>query len=109
MAKEYAKAFYDSKQWRHCRKSFIAYRIAVDGGLCELCHDRLGYIVHHKRMLTPDNINDPNTTLSFRNLQYVCKECHDNIEGHGINNKGGERIEFDCNGDPIPPHKKCDI
>jgi hypothetical protein len=35
-----------------------------------------GYIVHHKVLLTPSNINDPNTTLNHDKLEHVCVECH---------------------------------
>lgn len=46
MAKEWAKPFYNSKQWKQCRKSYIAHRISIDGGMCEHCHRELGYIDH---------------------------------------------------------------
>ncbi len=48
MAKDWAKAFYKSAAWQKCRDSYIAKRIAADGGLCEECQEELGYIVHHK-------------------------------------------------------------
>ena len=57
MAKKYAQAFYHSKKWKDCRRSYIHNRIMIDGGMCEKCHERLGYIVHHKVRITPDNIN----------------------------------------------------
>ena len=81
--KEFAKGFYNSAAWRKCRRAYIDSRIMVDGGMCEICGERVGYIVHHKELLTPTNITDPNITLSFDNLQYVCKPCHDEEEGHG--------------------------
>ena len=80
MAREYAQSFYKGKQWKQCRKSYIAYRQSVDGGLCELCKDKLGYIVHHKEWITPQNINNPEITLNHGNLQYVCLDCHNRIE-----------------------------
>lgn len=76
MAKEFAKKFYNSKQWKECRKSFIDYRITVDGGMCEHCKIKLGYIVDHKEELTPDNINNPDVTLNHNNFQYLCLDCH---------------------------------
>lgn len=55
------------------------------GGLCERCLAKgivkAGEIVHHKKPITPNNICDPNITLSFNNLQLVCRECH--AEAHG--------------------------
>ncbi|MBR4451566.1 MAG: HNH endonuclease [Clostridia bacterium] len=79
MAREFAKDFYNSKKWEDCRKAFIAERIATDGGLCQVCHDKTGYIIHHRQKLTPENINDPMITLSFDNLEYVCHDCHNAI------------------------------
>lgn len=76
MAREFAKSFYNSKEWKKCRKAYIAYRQSIDGGLCESCKETVGYIVHHKEELTPANINDPDVTLSFSNLKYDCHICH---------------------------------
>ena len=59
MAKDFAKGFYNSKEWQHCRDAYIEHV----HGLCERCH-RPGWIVHHKCYLTPDNIEDPDVTLS---------------------------------------------
>jgi len=50
------------------------------GGLCERCLARglyvPGIIVHHKQPVTPDNIGDPAITLSYANLQLLCRDCH---------------------------------
>ena len=79
--KDFAKGFYKSQAWKRC---CVAYRKAV-GGLCEECasHGILtpGEIVHHKKPLTPYNINDPTITLDWSNLQLVCRECH--AKAHG--------------------------
>ena len=87
MAKEFAKKFYKSKEWKKCREGYKAERIKVDGGMCEHCKKELGYIVHHIEELTPFNINDPNITLNFDNLEYVCKVCHDNEHDFGRGKK----------------------
>nr|DAI75605.1 MAG TPA: HNH endonuclease bacteriophage, HNH Endonuclease, DNA.52A [Caudoviricetes sp.] len=84
MAKAFAIGFYKSKKWQDCRQSFIAERMLVDGGLCQLCKERHGYIVHHKIMIDESNVNNPDVTLNHENLMYVCKKCHDNLPGHGI-------------------------
>lgn len=109
MAKDYAKAFYNSKEWKNARQSYISYRISVDGGLCEKCHKRLGYIVHHKINLNPMNIYDPNISLNRDNLMYECKSCHDREENHYIGN--GEIVSavcaFDSNGNPFSL-RECD-
>ena len=74
--KEYARAFYKSKQWEKCRAGYIKYV----GGLCERCLKNGAYvpgvIVHHKCYLSPENIQDPSVTLNFDNLELLCLECH---------------------------------
>ena len=100
--KDFAKVVYKRKQWKKARDAYIKHRQAIDGGMCEICHERPGYIVHHKVELTAQNVNDPSVCYGFFNLQYVCHECHNNI--HGVFAKGiGEDLLFDENGDPIPP------
>lgn len=74
--REFAREFYASKAWKDCRRSYRKYR----HGLCERCMSKgiykAGEIVHHKVHLTPDNINDPNITLSYDNLMLLCRDCH---------------------------------
>ena len=101
MAKEFAKAFYNSGKWKRCKDSYIDERIALDGGVCEECHKNIGYIVHHKVTLTESNINDPDISLNHRLLEYVCKDCHDRFEGHGVGKKIKPLFDFDENGQPI--------
>lgn len=88
MAKEFSKAFYNSKAWLDCRGGYIN---SVHG-LCETCLEKEitkpGYIVHHKELLTPNNINDPNVTLNWDKLKYECKNCHDKNDGHGVGKAG---------------------
>ena len=67
----FAKAFYESPAWRSTR----AYIIKRDAGLCVRC-GALGAIVHHKRPLTPDNIDDPLVSLNEENLETLCRACH---------------------------------
>lgn len=103
MARPFAKGFYSSRAWQSCRDSYIAERMMIDGGMCEVCHKELGYIVHHKVPITENNINDPMVTLSHDNLSYECRACHDEHEGHGLNKKVGLLCCFDDNGEPYPP------
>ena len=91
MAQKWAKHFYRSNKWMKCRNSYIQERIREDGGLCEECHKKPGHIVHHKVMLTQGNIADAGISLDHGNLKYVCKDCHDRFEGHGLN-KGEEPL-----------------
>ena len=74
--KEFAKKFYHSAKWQKARAEYIAYRRAYDGGLCERCGQELGYIVHHKKRITPENINNADITLNMSNFEYLCKACH---------------------------------
>lgn len=73
---EETKGFYKTTAWKRCRAAYIK----SVGGLCERClKDGLivpGYIVHHKCYLTPENITNPNVTLNWDNLEYLCLDCH---------------------------------
>ena len=99
MARAFAHAFYTSPAWRFCRAAYLAERRAVDGGMCERCHDQLGYIVHHREWLTPENINDPDVALNHRNLEYVCLTCHNKIE----QGEDAARYQFGPDGQVLPP------
>lgn len=97
MAREFAVGFYHSKQWKETRDAYLAHA----SFLCERCLARgryqRGEIVHHKRHLTPDNINDPSVTLSFDNLELLCRECH--AEAHSdLYERRPKRYSFDEHG-----------
>lgn len=68
--------FYHSSEWRECRKKYL---VTVNG-LCERCLKKGLYtpadIVHHKIYLSPENYLDSEFSLSFKNLEAVCYECH---------------------------------
>lgn len=101
MAREFAKAFYNSKLWKKARAAYIAQRKAIDGGMCESCHQQPGYIVHHKVELTPENINDPDIALNLENFKYDCHVCH-NKENTALDKiEGLVYYEFDAAGQPI--------
>lgn len=102
MAKEFSKWFYNSSQWRKTRKAFIKYRQSIDGGLCEMCKEKMGYIVDHKIELTPYNINNPDISLSFNNFQYLCHNCHNKKT---FRKWGEQKYEFDDNGMVVPKLK----
>lgn len=92
MAKEWAKAFYNSKSWKATRDSVLD----TANYICSICKDRPAEIVHHIIWLTPTNINNVNITLSKSNLVAVCRECHSLIhegtdcctEGLKFNDRG---------------------
>ena len=100
---EFAKQFYKSKAWRHCRDE---YAKSV-GHLCEKCLKKgmivPGIIVHHKEHITPGNINNPNVTLNWDNLELVCRDCH--AEEHPEIYKSKKRYAVTKNGDIIIKNK----
>lgn len=72
----WAYKFYASSKWRRCRNDYLASK----GSLCERCLANGRIIpadeVHHKIRLTSQNINDPNVSLNWSNLEALCEECH---------------------------------
>lgn len=92
--RDFAKEFYQSKAWRETR----AYVFKRDFGLCVRC-GKPGEIVHHKRYLTPDNIDDPSVSLNEDNLETLCRECH------ALEHEGelptDRALTFDENGDLV--------
>lgn len=70
------KEFYRSMSWIRIRQVFVAQRIAIDGGICQVCGERLGKIVHHTTWLDDVNCNDPQIALNPNNLRYECQICH---------------------------------
>ena len=80
--REFAERFYKSKKWQATEK---AYKKSV-GCLCERCLSRgqitVGEIVHHKKHLTPQNIDDASISLSWDNLQLLCRSCHGEVHKH---------------------------
>ncbi|TCT23381.1 HNH endonuclease [Melghiribacillus thermohalophilus] len=89
-----AEKFYKSKAWRQCRD---AYYVAKHG-LCERCSSP-GKIVHHRIYLTPENINDPDISLNWNNLELLCQDCH-NKEHHGTE-PVADGLRFDESGNLV--------
>lgn len=71
MAKDFAKAFYKSKQWQDVRQ----YVLLRDFNLCVRCGNAAEE-VHHIIRLTPKNIRDPLVALNPDNLESLCHDCH---------------------------------
>ena len=70
------KQFYKTQAWRRARQAYIDHRLAVDGGVCEVCGDEPGKVVHHRVWLDDVNCNDPEISLNPANLRYECQACH---------------------------------
>lgn len=63
--------FYKSKAWKKCRNAYMQEQHYI----CERCHE-VAEICHHKEYITVDNIDDPKITLSWNNLEALCRDCH---------------------------------
>lgn len=99
MSKKYAYGFYKSRAWIKCRDGYMKSKYYI----CEKC-GKTAVIVHHKRFITPMNINDPTITLNWDNLQAVCIECHNKIH-FGNQQTTTKETKFDENGNLIKsPH-----
>lgn len=88
--KAWAKEFYEGQAWRQTRAAYLLSQHYI----CERCGD-IAKVVHHRTYLTPQNINSPELTLSWNNLEALCQECH-NKEHH--RNERQQRYEFDETG-----------
>lgn len=95
MAKEWARKFYQSKNWISAR-NYIMHKYHY---MCQCCKEKPADIVHHIIWLNPNNINDPIITLSEDNLIPVCRECHAIIH-EGVNATVGN-LAFDSSGQLI--------
>lgn len=97
----WARSFYLSKAWKQARDR---KRIEAHG-LCEKCGNT-GEIVHHKKHLTPRNINQPEVALGIDNLELLCRECH--ARAHGWIAPTADGLRFDEAGNLItsPPISK---
>ena len=82
--REFAESLYKSAAWERCRKSYLQ----SVGGLCERCLKSGQYnpavIVHHKIHITPENITNPEITLSHSNLEALCRKCHGEAHSNNI-------------------------
>lgn len=94
MAQEFSFAFYRGMPWRRARKAYLTSK----HGVCERCGD-IAVIVHHKKHLTPGNINDPDITLGWDNLQALCRQCHAVVHGRVVLSEKG--LKFDQSGDIV--------
>lgn len=84
MARDFAKSFYNSKQWQSARD----YVLLRDNYLCTEC-GAAATVVHHKTHLEPGNIDDPNISINPSNLVSLCDSCH--YEAHRGEHAGGNQ------------------
>ena len=103
MAKEWAKAFYNSMAWQQVRREVLRR----DRYTCCRCASRAEE-VHHIQELTPENIIDINISLNINNLESLCHDCHTK-ETRGFDGDVAAGYCFDENGNVIqsPPGGKA--
>lgn len=91
--KDYSKKLYKSQAWKKLRADYIK----SVGGICERCWKRgeirPAEVVHHKVYISPENITDPSVTLNPRNLEALCRPCHEREH-----RRAPERYEIDTMG-----------
>ena len=76
--------FYKSKQWLNFRKVIIADRTGSDGFVhCCACNkpilQKYDLIIHHKKELSEDNVNDAMIALNPDNVEVICFKCHNKV------------------------------
>ena len=99
--KAWAKSFYLSAAWEKTR---AAYLMSQDY-ICERC-GQPAKIVHHKRWLNRENINDISVTLCWDNLEALCQDCHNKEHHKSAPRLRYKRYQFDENGGILPPYQK---
>ena len=96
------REFYHSAAWRRLSRAFLLSRNYI----CERC-GAPAEIAHHRRYLTPANVDDPDIALNPANLESLCMNCH-NAEHFSAGGVTAEGLAFDDRGELIPtqrPHK----
>lgn len=100
MAKDYARAFYDSPAWRRTREAYLQSKHYI----CEDCGGAAS-VVHHITYIKPWNVNNPEITLNWDNLKAVCEKCHAQEHAQDLKKRGGEArrngVAFDEEGNLI--------
>ena len=93
-------AFYHSAAWRKLSRVFLLSQNYI----CERC-GKPAEIAHHRKYLTPANMNDPEISLNPSNLEALCMACH-NAEHFGTGGAIAAGYEFDENGELIPTERE---
>lgn len=107
VAQDFARPFYKSRRWERCRAAYLMEPLSsprgmVPPGMCERCF-RMGElrpakVVHHKVHLTPQNIDDPDVSLNYDNLQRLCQDCHAFVHS----GQDEPRVTFESDGSMKP-------
>lgn len=92
--KDYARSFYKGKAWKNTQSAYMISQHYI----CQRCGN-VARIVHHVKYITPQNINDPNITLNWDNLEALCIDCHN--REHMGSDACAEGLSFNSNGELI--------
>lgn len=96
------KEFYKSKKWEAFRKVIIEQRTDADGFVhCAVCGKpilkKYDLIIHHKKELSEDNVNDSMIALNPDNVECVHFRCHNQIhERFGYNKTSSVGMRSGC-------------
>ena len=95
MAKDFSDSFYHSAKWQRCRAAYLA-----EHPYCERCL-KIGRVVpaehvHHRIVLNPSNISDPDVTLNPDHLEALCEPCHS--REHNAKSEINSNLFFDSDG-----------
>ena len=83
-----AHPFYSSAKWKVIRLKYLE----TVHFMCELC-GRPAEQVHHKEPLEDgDYFVNYEKCYGFKNLQALCRECHNRMDGHFLYNKGKQLV-----------------
>lgn len=63
--------FYHSKAWKDTSEAYMSSKYYI----CERC-DNSATICHHKEYITINNVDNPDITLNWDNLEALCIKCH---------------------------------
>ena len=96
------KDFYNTPAWKSTREAYVK----SVGGLCERCYKNgivnAAEIVHHKIPLTDENVSESSISLSWDNLQALCRKCHAEVHDDLYRARSGRRYIIRADGKVEP-------
>lgn len=89
------QTFYASNAWRNFRLNLILERSKNSGVKCEKCGKLIinptDIHAHHKKELTPENVQDHSISFNPELIELICHDCHD-MEHHRFGNKPSKNV-----------------
>ena len=80
--------FYNTYKWRKVRAKYLE----TVHGICELCNKPATQVHHKDPLKDEDYYVNYAKCYGFDNLQALCLDCHNHMEGHFLHGKGGQAI-----------------